>query len=578
VCCVGKVPEPDDNNNKEGFRGFQMKKRPGSPLFHRGDHHPIRRNYKNENDNHNKIQDMSLRKKKQIQSVIRNVECHEQMSAVREEYYYQRNILQNETHTSSLYDLLIQLPCTNNIITLLQPYSEKHINFLFSDEGMSRSGPIVYRQWTKYDSYSSKYDYISLSILLQPIYQLSVIVSYRRYYEWFISAKQEQERYKKYRFHWNVWPLLPNSTIANFSANEQEEASTIAALENNDNEQEEDANENDDTVSTDPNDTTTTTTNTRKNEIFLSRRSGGYFENVLPGLMMENSLFPNYYQNVIPGVLKHHNNPFQLVNENETAIYNFEQRRSVALSKSIYWANTIGIPYHYTYTMMNDLYQQQQLMLSKYNDHHDQNDTNNNPLNVIIFNLHTLSSTNQYTKPLVRTTFFCDALPNAQNLCQHSKELDIKGTKEKHSNPSIDYSIYDQLMSIAYLYGYLSSSMIQRGRHSVVSEAEKYHKQLLLGKEQSQKSSYEIIYTCPHPNDSESSSTLYEHQEHLYRFLNQSLDFEETILPTFYRDPAGKERHVKDYWDHVYHTKKFCSVNINDTLAQSHWTDFLSNT
>ena len=58
--------------------------------------------------------------------------------------------------------------------------------------------------------------------------------------------------------------------------------------------------------------------------------------------------------------------------------------------------------------------------------------------------------------------------------------------------------------------------------------------------------------------------------------LQQSMDYEQQILPDFYKSPLGKTTLQQDFWKAV-HKDKFCSVNAKAVLQQNVWKHFFEN-
>jgi hypothetical protein len=62
----------------------------------------------------------------------------------------------------------------------------------------------------------------------------------------------------------------------------------------------------------------------------------------------------------------------------------------------------------------------------------------------------------------------------------------------------------------------------------------------------------------------------------LMSLLQQSMDYEEEILPDFYKSPLGKTALQDDFWKAVQNDK-FCSVNVQAALQQEEWQRFFQN-
>lgn len=526
------------------------------------------------------------------------------MGKVRENHYLQyhhtNNDNSNNTSTCSiLYDSLIQLPCAQEIINILSYYSQYDIHFLYSEEMMSRGGERSYHYYTAYDIYPSKLNYISLSILLSKYYHISIIVTYRYYYQWLISAKQQQEKYYKERYHWNVWPstnnnhMFPyNNKSINKNYHEKVAGLNRRPLRNH---------------------------NSRSRS-YAYGIDGGNLHN---GHSME-PLFPYYYKYIQPGIIYHNNNP--------DLITDIRTNNTNNIPDELYWANTIGIPYYYTDYIYTSLLYQQKLLYTLYCPYNSNNntmttvttatnasiDTTNDrisPLfNVILFNLHTASSVTNDTKsttassssasPLttlsteghvmnsssLRTLFLCQALPNAHHICNYSQMMEHEHHSTKisasdgihYANPSNQYySMYDQLVVSAYQKGLLVSSS-PLGRHHIVMKVQKYHQSLI---HNLSASSYDYHFPLICPNHNE-----------LELFLNQSLQYETYIINNMTLSLSLYQRHheimldnnnnmkqqqqhhhMNEFWYDANVKKKFCNIDTNQTLQQKHWIDFFHN-
>jgi hypothetical protein len=463
--------------------------------------------------------------------------------------------------------------------------------------------------YTKYDTIESNLDYISLSILLLPYYQLSVIVSYRRYYQWYPSAKQQQERYARRRYHYNEWPsshtyfsmhrpnhmnrhtrLLTPSSMVVVADNDKEQNhhntmdhinESMNQTDNNNNNNADDDHDDDD-VDDEEDHHQHLMPMPHINNSHLTRDDGDEnlpMDHSHTGILME-PLIPNYWKKYIPGqIIINHENPYNRLNGlNErtrqrqkhqrhqqqdhdhspiASSYQRTYQRYTAIQNDIYWANTIGIPYHYTNFSYHSLMDQQRLMkdyaidisyITKNNDQHhnrttthDHNDnhtadqSNHPTFNVVLFNLHELLDINNYTTPLIRTLFICHALPQHDNatyeLCQYSKEVDKNDpSSELHFNPSIEYSTFDQLVTAAYLTGQMKQVYIHDGRHQTVLKTQRYYesiKQIYDEQNQNEGLGSNTSTSIRHPYE---FPLICPTHDELEEFLNYSLSLEAFLI------------------------------------------------
>lgn len=143
---------------------------------------------------------------------LRDLECHHQMNQIRRLYERRYGISsdhhqyqQEQQHRPRLrltlsQALLTQSKCARDIVSSFQSYSHQIINLIYFDETLSRSNgtdghnvTVGYQYYyddndinhnNSLSSHPTIFDWISLYSLLQEYYQISVFVTYRRYYEW----------------------------------------------------------------------------------------------------------------------------------------------------------------------------------------------------------------------------------------------------------------------------------------------------------------------------------------------------------------------------------------------------------
>ena len=140
---------------------------------------------------------------------LKDTNCHRQMSDARLEHDKTNNIHNNNNTTNStttIHDVVAAVPCARDILQALQPYADNRTNLLISDETLSM----------RFQSYSglplpSSLDWLSLKELLGPVWNITVIVAYRRYCHWLPSAKQQMERWTPAKPKLNAWPADTNN-------------------------------------------------------------------------------------------------------------------------------------------------------------------------------------------------------------------------------------------------------------------------------------------------------------------------------------------------------------------------------
>jgi hypothetical protein len=163
-----------------------------------------------------------------------------------------------------------------------------------------------------------------------------------------------------------------------------------------------------------------------------------------------------------------------------------------------------------------------------------------------IFNMHHSGNNNNAT---LVSTFTCHTLPLAPASCLYTS-INATTTAETHSNVALNFYMYDGLVCQAAELGYINTT--RYSRPAVAQMAQAFHQNVLHGTK--------LPLTCP---------TKLE----LTPLLQQSMDYEEEILPDFYKSPLGKTTLQDDFWKAVQNDK-FCSVNVQAALQQEEWQRF----
>lgn len=163
-----------------------------------------------------------------------------------------------------------------------------------------------------------------------------------------------------------------------------------------------------------------------------------------------------------------------------------------------------------------------------------------------VFNMH-----HSVKKTTLLSTFACQ-LPRAPALCLHTS-TNATTTAETRSNAALNYLVYDVLVCQAAEWGFINTTRYTRPAAAQMAQA--FHQNVL--------NQTKLPLDCP---------TKLE----LMSLLQESMDYEQEILPDFYMSPLGKTRLENDFWKAVQE-HKFCSMNAKATLQQDVWRDFFQN-
>ena len=136
--------------------------------------------------------------------------CQKQLAQVRFEVLASppdTNVTSSKERQLRLYQSLVQVPCWKQRLDLLKSWSEqgkRHV--ILSNEAIGF-------RWIHYQGLSqpTHADWISIKATLEPLYDIHVIVTYRRYYDWLVSSVNHQNRWVPSHPRRNKWPGRPQN-------------------------------------------------------------------------------------------------------------------------------------------------------------------------------------------------------------------------------------------------------------------------------------------------------------------------------------------------------------------------------
>jgi hypothetical protein len=160
-----------------------------------------------------------------MESLILNTSCHEELAQTRRRRRHSSTITSNGNRAQSLAEELRRVPCWNHVLQELYAYrQEKNTHaIIFSNEVLSTKWNIRLQDDDDDDdsssttgnnrfahhSYRAPLDWITMQLTLAQDWNVIVVISYRRYMDWIVSSKRQQERYKSSKAHLRLWPALP---------------------------------------------------------------------------------------------------------------------------------------------------------------------------------------------------------------------------------------------------------------------------------------------------------------------------------------------------------------------------------
>lgn len=138
-------------------------------------------------------------KKNSFKRDLISTSCHKQLATIRE------HEMNNNKH-NSIRERLIQVSCWKTVLDHLQNLRSQGLkNVIVSDELLGYTN--AWHRWPGMVHWSPL-DWISFKLTLETFYNIHIVVGYRRYFEWAISAKIHQSRWKQSKTAYNSWPIL----------------------------------------------------------------------------------------------------------------------------------------------------------------------------------------------------------------------------------------------------------------------------------------------------------------------------------------------------------------------------------
>ncbi|KAL7564293.1 hypothetical protein ACA910_014355 [Epithemia clementina (nom. ined.)] len=165
---------------------------------------------------------------KSQQFYLLDLDCQRQLAQVRRQFGARSSSSStqhrtNHTQQTSLYHALSQVPCWKLRLDQLRYWREEQglPNLFFSNEVMGFRWFAMVRSSTSSNSSNSHSnnvnripphpthaDWTSVRTTLEPWYDIHVVVGYRRYFDWLVSARYHEDRWTPTRPLRNAWPVL----------------------------------------------------------------------------------------------------------------------------------------------------------------------------------------------------------------------------------------------------------------------------------------------------------------------------------------------------------------------------------
>ena len=142
-----------------------------------------------------------------VSKKVKDFDCSRSMSNARAS-------LREQDFNRTLHDIVSEVPCAKAMLEALEKYRVLNQSLILSDESLGFKA----FEYVGIDK-KAPLDWISLASLFQPYWDVSVVVVYRRYFDWLPSAKQQMERWTPRKAKMNKWnaqggkvpgPLFPD--------------------------------------------------------------------------------------------------------------------------------------------------------------------------------------------------------------------------------------------------------------------------------------------------------------------------------------------------------------------------------
>ena len=225
--------------------------------------------------------------------------------------------------------------------------------------------------------------------------------------------------------------------------------------------------------------------------------------------VMQRNILQRRYPNRIPTISAY----FDLLQKEKSELTNIYVRR---------WGDTFG-KLHPT-----------EVQKSKFEKHYP---------GVKVFNFH------QDQNNLVGS-FYCSVFPGPQShACAHRKAI---GTPKSGSKNLSGSHNYDMLSIAAFDANLINPRVLQR---AAVAEAARRHQEEVLSL-----TDKDFPLTCM---SSEQLNTL----------LEMSLQFEQRMMPEWYKTPRGEKEHREQFKSYVLE-QRFCSINATEAIKDENWRNF----
>lgn len=355
---------------------------------------------------------------------------------------------------------LDESPCVQRIMKYIQPYIKKRQHLILSSEELSMYHSKIwgnnnsqYRYLYGPNSHPTILDWISLYSILKNYYRITVIVTYRRYYDWLPSAKQQIERWHIGKPSLNQWPKYSDNPM-----------NSIRIVMN-------------DIMNQSSHDTTTNNSAIiqylSRNIIQNSKWEGSNSD--IEGRNIE-PIFPHWWKtNFPPGAtddMPHYymDSVIRSIDQVNHMVRSNRHNNKMMNSSSMTTKTTSSSKLIHIIVM--NMHAKTSLSSNSYN--------HNNTNNSIILRTN-------YTRS-VRSLFFC-SIPAATRLCQYSQYMDnVEQEDQRNQNTNNGELYVNQRQTTSYYelvihaarYGFINIVQYQKYRHIIGTLAKEYHHSLLL--------------------------------------------------------------------------------------------------